>query len=160
MKKVLFAVILVALAGNAQAGSYFKPIDLKHPQANAGTSIGQGFARPTTMVALITHSQADGYFLIPGVDWTPLAVGGGFKSGSFHLAAGPSFNLLPAIQSGLMEFVSAVTPEDKYQNLKSLLNPAGHGTGDVVGSLGINLEYDFTGKALTAPFFAGVSWKF
>lgn len=158
MKTILFAA-LMAVSGMAEAG-YFHTIDVKHPQLNAGTSIGNGFVRPTTMLALITHSPDDGYWLVPGVNWTPLAIGGGFKSGQFHLAAGPSFNLLPAIQSVLYEFVTDVTDPDKYLNLKSILVPGSKTNGDIVGAVGVNLEYDFTIGKFQTPLFAGVSWKF
>jgi len=165
MKKLLFVAAALwgfgffAGVGVANA-KYFRLIDVKHPQINAGTSIGNDFTRATTMVALVTHSPLDGYILIPGVDWTPLAVGGGFKEGNFHLAAGPSFNLLPVIKSGLAAIVNGVTDPDKYTNLKSLLAPVPAGGADITGALGINVEYDFRAGALTTPYFLGVKWKF
>ncbi|MCX5785657.1 MAG: hypothetical protein NTX59_08200 [Elusimicrobia bacterium] len=160
IKKLLIAAVFCFVVSMAQAAPYFRLIDMGHPQINAGTSIGANFVRQTTMVALITHSPADGYFLIPGLDWTPLAAGGGFKAKAFHLSAGPSMNMLPAIKSTLAAFVDAVTAPDKYSNLKSLLTPASSANGDIVGALGINLEYDFTAKVWSTPLFAGIRWKF
>ena len=158
MKKLMMAVMFLAMAGEGQA-AYFRTIDWSHPQVNAGLSIGE-VTRPTTMVALVTHSPKDGYLLIPDVYWTPLAVGGGFKDNKFHVAVGPSMNLLPLLQSGFEVFLNAVTPADKYLNLKSIIHKAAESNGDIVGSAGINLEYDFADKRWSAPLFAGVSWKF
>ena len=160
---VVFCFMLVLstlMAVPARAG-YFCMIDPAHPQINGGFDIHGDVTKPTTMLAMVTHSPKDGYFLIPGVNWTPLAVGGGFTpGGSFHVAAGPSLNLLPVVQNILGAVVDGITPADKYLNLKSILKTGETDSGDIVGSLGINLEYDFTGKALTVPLFAGIQWTF
>ena len=163
MKKIILVTAVLFgigfLAGVAQAG-YFRVLDIAHPQVNSGFSIHGDVSKPTTMLALITHSPKDGYFLIPGVDWTPLAVGGGFKAGAFHVSAGPSLNLLPAVQGILGAVVDGITPADKYLNLKSILKSGQTSSGDIVGALGVNAEYDFTEKTFTVPLFAGVKWVF
>jgi hypothetical protein len=77
-----------------------------------------------------------------------------------HLAAGPSINLLPAVQGVHFSVVDAITAPEKYANLKSLLKTGKTEHGDIVGSIGFNLEYDFNDKAFTVPLFAGVRWAF
>lgn len=157
---VCIIMVFAAFAPMQARAGYFKLIDPAHPNINSGFDIHGDSMKPTTMLALVTHSAADGYFLIPGISWTPLAAGGGFKSGAFHVAAGPSLNVLPAVQNILSAVVTGITPEGEYTNLKSILKTGKTGGGDIVGSLGFNVEYDFTGKALTVPLFAGFSWSF
>ena len=169
MKTLLIALVLAVVPLSANAG-YFKLIDVKHPQVNIGESLTMTDAKPTTMLAIITHSRADGYWLIPGVDWTPFAVGGGLMGGKVHISCGPSWNALPVMQAGLLGIVNALTPADKYQNLKGLLQRAVDNKGDIAGSLGLNLERNFPVridvrkiqplKGWIVPIFAGASWKF
>lgn len=139
---------------------YFRLLDLAHPTLNAGTFLDlKGNVAAGFEVAVITHSARDGYFILPGEDWTLLAVG--FLTGPDKaVAIGPSVNLSGPVKAVLLAGVNYLAPND-YANLKGILAPAQEGGRDVSLSLGPALVVKpFEGFRSYVRLFLGGAWKF
>lgn len=89
-----------------------------------------------TSVPIVTHSEKDGFLLIPGESWAPLTIGGAFGSTRPLLTFGPAANLTPTMKMFLLSMLNRSAP-DSFANLKSLLapNPVSKGP-DVTMNLG------------------------
>lgn len=166
MKALLIAVLLtIPFASRSDAAPYFRLIH-QVPQVGLGTlydPVEVGQSQAAIMVPLITHSYNDGWLIIPGEDWTPLAIGGWQNGREYGLLVGPSFNMLPIIQASMLAFVTAVTPTNKYLNLKLMLVPIPSTGSDVMFSFAPAWEF----QPLHGPkgkgffkIFIGPVWKF
>lgn len=167
MKNLLLAAMFVVFtAVSSEATAYFRLIDPAHPHLSAGAFIDPvtpGDTSAGTSLALITHSPVDGCYL-PSVvceNWAPLTVGVSAHSGRVLLGVGPSFNLAPLVKAGLLKVVNAVTQEDHYQNLKSLLSSEPLSQSDLSISFGpdlvLNPSEKWKGHLL---IFTGAAWRF
>ena len=166
--EVLLAGSLLALGVVMAEAQYFRPIDFTKPQVSMGQfgDLRNGKTADGGMLALITHSRADGC-VIPGLclDWTPIAIGGAYNSQELngsYLALGPSANLVPAVKSILLTLVNAVTKDGQLDNIKDLLSPPKTGTPDLSFAAGVNYGPVFAKGSqpqwLWTKFIGG-SWK-
>jgi len=164
MRKILLLALMFS-CGQAWAEPYFRIFDFQHPQFNAG-SLVDPFGGPTDMaVALpvVTHSRSDGYFIVPGEDWTPLAVGGGYNDSQILFSIGPSANVLPTMQIFAKTILDSITAPGKYKNLKDLLTPAPGSNSDVSFSVGPAFVYKPSATAHGKGYFrifTGAAWRF
>lgn len=172
MKKITLAVLAMLWCSSAYGTPYFRPLDLKHLQISAGA-----FVDPTSgdtdfgsMLAIFTHSPADGSITGTNTVWTPLAIGGGWNgTGNGFMAVGPSANFAPVAKALLLKGLELATKEDRYMSLKSLLSPKTEDGPDITCSFGpsvlVNLIEggDFVAikrwRAQTR-IFAGAAWGF
>lgn len=176
MKTLVFLIAFLAVGAQAQgtlspaprppedfttpAPHYFRLLDLNHPQVNAGTFLDlKGNVSPGVEVAVITHAAKDGYFILPGEDWTALAIG--FETGPEKaLTFGPSVNLSGPVKAVLLSGLNYAAPND-YTNLKSVLAPVQEGGRDVSLSLGPALVVQpFKGFRSYVRLFLGGAWRF
>ena len=137
-RTLLLSLSLAFLVSSAQASPYFRLLGYdvqKHAPVNFHPNLGAavdpkapGDTDVVTLVPLVMHSHADGYLILPGEDWSPLAVGGGDNGGRLSLYVGPLFNLVPAASVGLDRLLSLLP--DKYANLKSIVGPAAASSQD------------------------------
>mgnify|MGYP001446273435 CR=1 FL=1 len=162
MKTTILAVTLMMASRIASAGMlglypYFRPLDVHHLQPIAGALIDVKDIQNTEMtglVPLLTHSPMDGCML-PSIvceDWTPLAVGFSANAGSWTLAAGPVFNILPIMQVAAL----AVTP----YSLPGIRKVLGSSSPNVTFSAGPNAEYKSATGKVYGKVFTGVALHF
>lgn len=168
MKKLFKMVVASWLAylpmSMAQASPYFRLIDVSRPQVIAGAFYDPANGKGTqagSAVALITHSPKDGC-LLPAIvceDWSPLIIGGTFTGPNKLFAIGPSFNLAPLVNGGLLALLNKVTNDGYANELKALLS----------SSSSQNLKLSLSVTYALAPgqnykgyikFFTGPSWQF
>ena len=158
--------LLLLLVPSLAQAVYFRPIDLSHPQLNAGAYVDVGNLNNTafvTAIAIITHSVRDGCALptIVCEDWTPLAVGFSANSGKVLLGFGPSVNLAPIVKAGLFSLLTASTDEDNYTGLKNSLSSVPLKGPDITMSFGpafvLSPAENWSGYF---RMFAGGAWKF
>lgn len=149
MIKKLALLLLLGPSSSAQAAPYFRPLDIHHPQVSAGACadpVNVGQSSQCTMVPIFTHSHNDGYLLIPGEDWTPLALGYSLSGASKSFALGPSANILPFMG----ELIGWLPTEPKNENVGFAFGPT--------------LVYDpFAANGKGKGYFrlfAGASWSF
>lgn len=151
MKTLIVVAAVLLLAAQAEANPYFRPGFNQvaggafWPLAGALDTREAGFITPA-----ITHSAADGYFMVKGLSWNPLNVGYVGGTGSFSdfthgkLALGPSIQGGDSIKAGL-RLVCAYLPgwsgSDTYGAVKALLAPGDVGIyADAGVYLGIPLN--------------------
>ena len=162
MKKIiLVTAVLFGIgfaAGMAQA-STFALINPNHPQVVTGAFTDlKGHTDAGGAVALVT--VAGNPYLVP------LDLGGslGRALGGPSVAVGASANLAPAVLGALWLGLDALFPDPaKFQNLKSILQPATPGTPDISVSFGPHYSYIFDnglkGRG-TWTLFYGAAWTF
>lgn len=163
MKKI---ALLLILAVNGHATPYFRILDLKQPQINAGALIDvqdPSNTSATTSIALITHSPKDGCYLpsIACTSWSPLAVGFSGNSGRFLFSAGPSVNLAPVTRALISRAIALVTKSEDYVGLKTTLSNEPHSETDISIAFGpwyvVSPTEKFKGSL---RIFSGVAWNF
>jgi hypothetical protein len=172
--RMMLAAGLIALAAQASAMPYFRPIDPARPRLSAGAFIDPsdaGNSQAGTALAIFTHSPADGCLLpsVACVDWTPLAVGFSAGGGRTTLGLGPSANAAPLARALLLRAVEKVTPEDQYLGLKDSLAPGRSSGSDISVAFGPSLAWNVVERGVILPVnrwkggfrvFAGAAWKF
>ena len=183
---IIAAILLSTLfVDMANASSYFKLLDPKHPIIGTGFNISpkNGLSTTeTTDVALITHSTADGTIVpqswqswLPPESWVPLQVGiGGSLQGDFVVAPGMSVNISPIIAQNLLGWIGT-SSNSFLQSLKVALSGSSQGQirlgGTFLGTLVKGGTWqspaqafpgrgflDIVGNAARLNF--GVAWKF
>jgi hypothetical protein len=162
MKALLIVVLLMMPCGILNASPYFRLIH-QSPQLGLGTLYDpatMGQSQAAAMVPIITHSFNDGWLIIPGEDWSPLAIGGWKNGRDYGFLVGPTFNMLPVIQAGLLTLVTYLTPTDKYLNLKMMLLPIPTAGSDVSLSFSPTWEYQPIPNKGYFKIFMGPVWKF
>ncbi len=139
----------VALAG----GPYFRLVgkDNYHVYDGALFSAKGGLdaTQNTTVLALATHSTADGSILPDSwvkagyaETWTPFVIGGSEGGGHGTLNFGPLVNVGPQIQQLIFDVLSTVAP-DAFPNAKTfLVNNKASGKADITFSAGVMLNCD------------------
>ena len=168
--KTLLALLLAVVVSPVAASPYFRIMGHDaggyHPQVNIGACadvVNVGHSEQCTMVGVINHSHEDGYLLLPGEDWTLLALGYAASGTGAKLVLGPSWNIAPAMGDALYQVVQAFAPGSSIaQEIQGTLSASAQG-GHLNGAFGPAFAYD----PLAGPgghgyfrFLAGASWKF
>lgn len=127
--KVCLAAVLLALASAASARPYFRVKPLS--KVETGGFYRLGVADEHVLIGLVTpvvwHDSADGYWLVPGVDWTLLNAGWAVPAGSDRgvLFLGPAVALDEPIKAWLLRGVNLLDRKgDGYGVLRKILAPA------------------------------------
>ncbi len=138
-------LLVFLLASPAAATPYFRilrPLD----EIKSGAFIKIG--TPNDNVAygfqttLIKHRAEDGYFLLPGVSWSLLDVGGAkTEGGKITAVLGPSVDLSEPVKGALLAGVRYLWP-DGMGSVKALLAPAVDGKACLAASVGPGLAAD------------------
>ena len=123
-------VVALALSAPASAEQYFqfRPLSEIHSGGffRLGTPVDN--VRTGVVTPVIVHDKAWGHWLIPGVTWTLLNVGGVFPTSGGKdglMALGPSVNLDEPIKAGLRWGVDRLPGDPAaYSALRSILAPA------------------------------------
>ena len=131
MRMMLLFGMMVLSALSAEARPYFRVNPLQKIESGAFLKLGTpqgGNVKLGVMSPVVWHDSKDGYWLVPGVDWSLLNVGviapTSLDSGSLLL--GPGFKLDEPVKALLrrgLEFLPGVRNEGAYGFLKDVTAP-------------------------------------
>lgn len=169
-----YAIALLLLASSAQAGPYFRLLDINNVQRSAGAYVDPFNPSNTsagTAIALITHSTKDGC-AFPSIvceDWSPLTAGFSANAGRLQFNLGPVVNVAPLVKAGAKAILDQVTNEDSLLGVKSVLGsePIGGSTPSIAFGPALAVTPIQHGVILPIEkwqgklrIFAGAAWRF
>jgi hypothetical protein len=145
MKHYLLAAALICFGSLTHAAPYFRflrPLD----EVKTGAFIKIGTPNDNVtyglQTTLVKHRAEDGYFLLPGVSWALLDVGGAKSpEGRLTLVAGPSVDLSEPVKAALLSGFNRLWPTSMGA-VKALLAPAQAGKACLAASLGPGFAAD------------------
>ena len=161
---LLFPLLLWLFPGTANANPYFRELwqNPAHPIINIGAFadvVNVGHSQQCTMVNVIGHSHLDGFLLIPGEDWSLLAVGYSASGTGASLVAGPSWNLAPIPGAAVVWAVDKALPNsDVAAKVHAAYAAAAQSKVDL--SFGPAWVYDPVAIHGFFRVFCGAAWKF
>lgn len=153
--KTIFAAVLIMVGVSANAGilpdrikpNYFRFVGPGNYHVYDGalfSAKGLSGTQNATVLALVTHSPADGSLLPPAwtnagyaETWAPLVIGGCYGNGQASLNPGTLINIGPQLQAALLNGMNYLAP-DAFPNAKTfLINQAKPGATDITFAFGI-----------------------
>lgn len=145
MRHLIILSALIFSAISAGAKPYFRflrPLD----EIKSGAFVKIGTPNDNLFygiqTTLIKHRAEDGYFILPGVSWSLLDVGGAkSESGKITAVVGPSVDLSEPVKAVLLSGVSYLWPSS-MGSIKALLAPQQEGKASLAASIGPGLAVD------------------
>lgn len=162
MKKMIGCILALALSGPAFASPYFRVLRLD--QISSYQPVGGSFVDPRgndanmngAMIPLVYHSHQDGYWLIPGEDWSLLNVGGAAGPRGNVAAIGPMWNVLQSAEWLGLQAANYALPSSWLQNVKAQISQPQTSSVDLSAAIGPTFVYDPNGnKGYFRIFFGG-----
>lgn len=150
MKGLALVALALGLALPAAATPYFRflrPLD----EVKSGAFVKVGTPNDNiaygVQTTIIKHRAEDGYFLLPGVSWSLLDVGGAkSEHGSLTAVLGPSIDLSEPVKAALLSGFNYLYPSS-MGSIKALLAPAQAGKACLAASIGPGFAVDIDGDA-------------
>lgn len=142
---VVLSLLAVICAGDAHSAPYFRFRPFRTVSAGAFVPIAGGTddVRAGLLTPVLSHDSADGYLLIPGVNWHLLTLGVVLPDGGrpASVTAGPAIDLSEPIKSLLRKGIDRLPSADgNYGGLRSLLRADADLTANVGPSLAVSLS--------------------
>ena len=161
MKKLLIlALFSSVLAGKANATPYFSTLaDLNTIQLEGGLGIDPRGSKPNqtlTVASTIWHNPANPSLTDPS--WSLLTLGGaGSTWGDLKVVFGPSINIAPNVENGLLAALDFFAP-NSFGNLKSALYSTSSSPQDAGACVSLLAEVAPASKWSLSPLLFVGGW--